>query len=628
MNKLRSESAELLADKSQVIYLLEAENNFKNIKGKEDGSLIQLVYQNQTEGSDTLVRNITGQFKVPKTSDLVSLKFHANKDQMNGSYSVNDIQIHPSQDKYTTFISDFERTERSIPLATLRYSDWFNLDKNLSSTSPFVSNSAYGNKSLKVELESSDGGGWDTISTNFIPISDDAYYNASLHLDAMDVIQLHSKILYFDSEQKEFLDSPHYVLDGKDGTFNDTFSSIVVPPKEAKYIKIQVLARTANPIPSSYILDNVKFEEIIFPDVLKNSVGNIFDISINQNMIDNSTILGNTSLRTGTDYIAQTIPYAVKQDHSYYYKIGIKGNNISSNSIIASFGNSNDVSENVTRYGNNASNGRILTLDKNSEIHMKLNVIKDGNYTIALKARTCDTCTYLIASMASSDNANMLSKDPQIGNYTLKSNESALKWVYANSSFNLINGNYDLKIYSDSITDLDIVAVYLSKSTSSIENTDELSKNNQIENIFAIENNETSPAKISEYQKINPTKYILKIANATRPYVISFAESYDPLWQAHIDSAESNDINNFPDNNYKTNSMPLYGLTNGFYVNKMGDYDLIIEYAPQLWFGQGLVVSILSLAAMVVIIFLSKKSRKRIMEYVSGRHKRHNDSRA
>ena len=405
-------------------------------------------------------------------------------------------------------------------------------------------------------------------------------------------------------------------------------ASIVVPPKEAKYIKIQVLAKTANPIPSSYILDNVKFEEIIFPDLLKNSVGNIFDISINQDMIDNRTILGNSSLSTGNDYIVQTIPYPVKQDHTYYYKIGIKSNNISSNSIIASFGNSNDVSENVTRYGNNASNGRILTLDKNSEIHMKLNIIKEGNYTIALKARTCDTCTYLIASVASSDNANKLSKGSQIGNYTLKSNESALKWIYANSSFNLINGNYDLKIYSDSITDLDVVAVYLSESTSSIEKTDELLKNNQIENIFAIETNKTSPAKISEYQKINPTKYILKIANATRPYVISFAESYDPLWQAHIDRAESNDINNLSDNNYKTNSMPLYGLTNGFYVNKMGDYDLIIEYSPQLWFGQGLVVSILSLTAMVVIILLSKKSRKRIMEYVSGRHKRHNDSRA
>ena len=110
-------------------------------------------------------------------------------------------------------------------------------------------------------------------------------------------------------------------------------------------------------------------------------------------------------------------------------------------------------------------------------------------------------------------------------------------------------------------------------------------------------------ANISKYE----TKYVLKIDNATRPYVISFAESYDPLWQARIERDESDDINKFSGNSYKTNSMPLYGLTNGFYVNKMGDYDLIIEYSPQLWFGQGLIVSILSLDAMVVIILLSKK---------------------
>ena len=163
-----------------------------------------------------------------------------------------------------------------------------------------MSKSAYGNKSLKVELESSDESGWDTISTNFIPISDDAYYNASLHLDARDVIQLHSKILYFDSKLEEFQDSQHYVLDGKDGTFNDTFRLYCGSAQGSKYIKIQVLAKSANLIPSSYILDNVKFEEIIFPEILKNTVGNTFDISINQDMIDNDSILGNTSLDTGT----------------------------------------------------------------------------------------------------------------------------------------------------------------------------------------------------------------------------------------------------------------------------------------------------------------------------------------
>ena len=99
------------------------------------------------------------------------------------------------------------------------------------------------------------------------------------------------------------------------------------------------------------------------------------------------------------------------------------------------------------------------------------------------------------------------------------------------------------------------------------------------------------------------SKIYFENRKSTRAFIIYFAESYDPLWQARIDRAESDDINNLSDNSNKINSMPLYGLTNGFYFNKIGDYDLIIEYSPELWFSQGLIVSILSLAAMVVTIY-------------------------
>ena len=152
-------------------------------------------------------------------------------------------------------------------------------------------------------------------------------------------------------------------------------------------------------------------------------------------------------------------------------------------------------------------------------------------------------------------------------------NETTLKWVYSNSSFNLIPGIYDLRIYSNSDTDLDIVVVYPTESTSSFEKIEEVLRNSPVENIFATEDDKNSPANIVGYHKINPTKYLLKINNAIRPYVLSFAESYDPLWQ--IDFGAEHRIDNNTDNNYRTNSMPLYGLTNGFYINKTGDYEMI-----------------------------------------------------
>lgn len=627
MNNLRLEYEKMLADKSQVIYLLEAESNFNNIRGKDVSSPAYLVYQNETTDSGNFDRNITGQFKVPKGSDLVSLQFQANKSQTNSHFSIKNMQIIPAQEKYTTFISDFEWAEHSIPLASLRYSDWLNLDKNLSSAAIIPSSSDNGGKSLKVDTKPSDQVGWDIITTNFIPVSDEAYYNASLHLSAKDVLQLHSKIFFFDSQEKEFLGSPHYVLDGKDGTFDETFSSIVVPPEGTKYIKIQVLAKSANPIQSSYTLDNVRFEEIVFPKILKNSMGGTFDTSPNQDIsaLRKGSIMEHDTLRNGTNYMANTIPFMVKQDHIYDYKLNVAGNDLSSYSVIALFRSSNDVSENVTKYGTNASNGRVLELSKNSEISTKLNILKSDNYTIGLKAMTCETCSFLNLGIEPTKSNDAISGNLQTGNYSLRSNETALSWVYSNNTFNLTKGTYDVKIYSDSISDLDIIAIYPVKNNSSINTVDGDLQNQDTRDAFAPAGTHLPPARISEYEKINPTKYSLKISNATRPYVISFAESYDPLWQAYIDTRTTDNANG-NENGYKTNSIPLYGLTNGFYINKSGDYDLVLEYSPQVWFNQGLVISMVSLVSMAIIFLLTKGSRKKLLSFTKSPFRKNRNS--
>lgn len=95
-------------------------------------------------------------------------------------------------------------------------------------------------------------------------------------------------------------------------------------------------------------------------------------------------------------------------------------------------------------------------------------------------------------------------------------------------------------------------------------------------------NQVSSPAKFSGYEKTNPTKHILSIKKATKPCVLAFAESYDALWIAYSDTTKSNDSEGSnKSNNLKTNSVPLYGVTNGFHVNKTGDYTVIIEYDPQ-----------------------------------------------
>jgi hypothetical protein len=203
-----------------------------------------------------------------------------------------------------------------------------------------------------------------------------------------------------------------------------------------------------------------------------------------------------------------------------------------------------------------------------------------------------------------------------IGNFSLRNNMTALKWVYSNNVFGLTKGLYDLKIYSDSPTDIDAVAVYPVEKINPNLKFDNVHENNTIEDAFSLKPDSSPPAQIVKYDKINPTKYTVKIHNAVRPFMLSFAESYDPLWAAQIDTVDGSTSANSTSNNLnhqlKASSIPLYGLTNGFYINKTGNYDLTIEYKPQAWFNDGLIITILSLAAIMIIIILKSKVKLNI----------------
>jgi len=103
------------------------------------------------------------------------------------------------------------------------------------------------------------------------------------------------------------------------------------------------------------------------------------------------------------------------------------------------------------------------------------------------------------------------------------------------------------------------------------------------ENLFT---SETLPTV--SYQRINPTHYKVKVTKLTKPATLAFSESYDPLWEMGGQK-----------------SYPLYSLINGFMVNKDGEYD--IYYTPQKYVLPGLLVSGLTLAAIITLLLIVKK---------------------
>ena len=70
--------------------------------------------------------------------------------------------------------------------------------------------------------------------------------------------------------------------------------------------------------------------------------------------------------------------------------------------------------------------------------------------------------------------------------------------------------------------------------------------------------------------KRGSTDYFLTV-NASKPYTLAFTEFYDPFWVARVKTTGESP---------EYQSSPLYFAMNGFWINKVGKYDLEIIYKP------------------------------------------------
>ena len=75
----------------------------------------------------------------------------------------------------------------------------------------------------------------------------------------------------------------------------------------------------------------------------------------------------------------------------------------------------------------------------------------------------------------------------------------------------------------------------------------------------------------TNFQKIDNTSYKVSIKSASRPYILVLSELYDPGWEVFTTLGERLPLNHFLANSY----------ANGWEIDKIGDYELIIKYLPQ-----------------------------------------------
>ncbi|MCX7759273.1 MAG: hypothetical protein N2169_06685, partial [bacterium] len=106
-------------------------------------------------------------------------------------------------------------------------------------------------------------------------------------------------------------------------------------------------------------------------------------------------------------------------------------------------------------------------------------------------------------------------------------------------------------------------------------------------------------SNIKYYLEINPTLWKVYV-NSTEPFMLSFAESYDPGWEARV---------------YKNGkkvetvkSIPLYGVINGFWINTTGeDLEIVIRYKPQDYFEFGFAISGITFTSCIAYLIYDWK---------------------
>jgi len=143
----------------------------------------------------------------------------------------------------------------------------------------------------------------------------------------------------------------------------------------------------------------------------------------------------------------------------------------------------------------------------------------------------------------------------------------------------------------EELDQLDVILVYPLNESSS---------NSTLESLFSTDE---VPAIVKNYTRVNPTLWKLEL-DSTKPFILSFAEVYDPAWEARV----------YKDGNLVERLQPieLYNFINGYRINTTGtNLEVQIVYTQQERFDTGLIFTGLTLASILFFLFYDwRRTRK------------------
>jgi len=455
---------------------------------------------------------------------------------------------------------------------------------------------------LEVRLYNSTWG-WKTVKSPLIAVDPDHAYRFVIRIRGINAHKVHIKIAEFDSSRK--LIDVKYVKGVGDGTFEwkEVVFNYIPSSNSVRYVQLQIWHGhlTDKPLPNIIMVDYVKVYDVtkyakrvtlglpfdaprsgeykIFVRYFENQKGGAIRIYLDNRLIaEVNTVsqlnrfvwrdLGISRLEAGKHVITleniegfNAVNVFVLIPVEEYDKLVKEFEKLLENkTIIYLFEAESDMFRTKAKVVKdiNASNGEMLYLKTGEYAWQRFEIVRNGYYMMAVRLNgsariVIDNSSFIVSS-------------------------SAPRFYYLGPIY-LEKGEHTIRVEAlKKPLYLDVVWIYSVRSPSS---------RMTIEDLFKVKEN---PAKVIHHERIDPTLWRVEVV-AKKPFMLVFAEAYDPLWEARV-YKEGRLIE-------KVRSIPVYGVINGFWINATGNLTIVIRYVPQDWFELGLKISATTFALCI-----------------------------
>lgn len=117
---------------------------------------------------------------------------------------------------------------------------------------------------------------------------------------------------------------------------------------------------------------------------------------------------------------------------------------------------------------------------------------------------------------------------------------------------------------------------------------------------------------IIQTKKIDPTLYDLRIKNVTGPFLLVFHQSFNTGWSAYLVGEKRSMweiVNVITSGEAVQDHVKVNTYMNGWFIDKKGDFSVLLLYWPQIYFYCGLSISVIALLSLIVYLVVSRRNK-------------------